>query len=128
MAELTDLTISTGARFIKHVHSGDTFVFEAKSGHILSVSICSPSISRYYERLGQGATQLGTARTVGEINPPTESHDAAHSLGISYGERHSHWGSRRSSAADGYTILTLLYDVLGGSATLEISSLVQQVP
>lgn len=126
MAELTDLTISTGARFIKHVQGSDTFVFEALDGHILSVSIHSSSnIRKYYALLGDGASQIGTGKVVGEINPPAESHDAAHELGIGYGENHSHWGSRRGSSADGYTILTLLSDTLG-SAAWEIHDLVKR--
>ncbi len=128
MPTLLEHTISTGARFISHDEGGDRFIFEALGGHLLTISIHSTNIRRYYDLLGSGTSQQGTGKTVGEIAPPAESHDAAHELGIAYGNSHSHWGSLRGSIYDGFTVLAMLSTYVSMPALNEVATIVKANP
>ena len=126
MPTLLDRRISTGARFIEHDEGADKLIFEALDGHLRTISIHSPRIRLYYELLGSGGAQLGTSKTIGEIVPPDESHDAAHELGITYGKDHSHWGSRRDSIYDGFTVLAMLSTYVAMPALYEVATIVKR--
>jgi|GEM_PF-6645469 len=126
MAKFEDLVLADGTKFLSHrKQGGDLFIFEVKDGHILSISINSPAISRYQALLVKMDEYRNRSGAYGDTPMDAGAgnvrHGAVHELGIAYGSTHDHFGSRRNSVYDGMAMLACLVADLGATEVMEIA-------
>lgn len=127
MAKFTDKVLSDGTKFIEHRSGGDLLIFEVKDGHILSISVDSHNIKHYRARLvksGEDGSRSGVYGDTGmDAGGSNVRHAAVHELGVGFGPRHDHFGSRRDSVYDGIPMMARLLPLLDAKAVMEIVSM-----
>ncbi|WP_421846548.1 hypothetical protein [Marinomonas sp.] len=130
-AEYSEITINNGiTRFIKHVNKkGDIFVFEVNHNHIISVSIASVDIGKYYKLLGAAGEQFGKAFGESPLDAkddqPAPRHKGAHDAGgFGISAKHSHWASLKGHKEGGFEMLAVLAGHLDDGIAMQISQMV----